>query len=97
MQLGRLRSNPQDYLAVLTGWTEEPSLQKGIDFSQDMQHIAKELLSLVEKDPPQTATSSAKSTEESKDVSMKFKETVKLNKGQLFFYKAGEHKLDMSS
>ena len=90
LQLGRVRSNPADYLAVLTGWVEEPTHKKGIDFAQDMVHIATELQQLVERNHEDESQQTAQKAKE-------FKETLHLSRGKLFFYQAGEYKLDVSS
>lgn len=90
--MGRVRSNPADYLACINARTESKVIK--IDLKEDMSHIFNELSNFtVQKDLVQEASSPAPT----RSLPIDFKETHSINRGTLFYYKAGQYKLDITS
>lgn len=91
MQLGRVRSNPADYLACINARNEKGELIK-VDMSEEMGHIFTELSNFAVK-----KQSDKEDKVNVRTVPTDFKEAHSLNRGTLFYYKAGTHKLDITS
>lgn len=93
VQLGRVRSNPADYLAAVVARQDGKVIQ--LDLSADIEHIGRDLHLTQAKETQPAAD--AKDDSKPKESKRKFTEQLSLNRGILYYYKAGDHKLDVTS